>query len=335
MTIALRTPAAIGRKRSWFLHLLPGLLRLHRASMLSIAAAYLFVLGSAAEVVREVGHPRPVIMAGTLLNGNLYRVATYAFFLPVLVAAFVGAPLIARLFETKVMLFAWTQEVGRRRFIASSLLVLTGEVLVLSVATGFLVQKMYFDLYPQFGNGRWQVPTFHAGPWTLALASMFGLLLGCLIGLLVKRTVAAMALTLVMETGIYFLGLMNWLYSKLEDHFAAKEPFNFHLPHSSFADQYNTWQLPQRVADQAGQVHSIYWFYDKISTLPAKWQAIANNNPLSAMKHLGLHAWTPVLSLSQTHNFLLLWCGLVLFSSGALLIAIFMTLGGNDRLFGR
>ena len=43
---------------TWLPRLLPGLLRLHRTALLSVAAIYLAFIAIALVVVHQVGHPR-------------------------------------------------------------------------------------------------------------------------------------------------------------------------------------------------------------------------------------------------------------------------------------
>ena len=324
------------RRKSWFLNLLPGLLRLNRVPLAAIAFSYLAISIPAFIVTSQVGHPRTVISADSVFNGRLYEVAKFGIFLPVLVAMFVGAPLLARLFDARVALFAWTQEVGRRRFVASSLLIFVLEIVALSIPTGIVVQRMSFNLYPQFPNGLWQQITFNAGPWTLTSEAILGLVLGTFIGVVLKRTVVAIALTLVAEVGFVFLGAMNWAYKTMQYHFAVREPFNFQFPPlSSVEHRFSTWQMTQVVASHDGSVHSVDWFYERAFALPPKWHALVSDHPLVVLNYLGLHGWTPVLYHAQAHGFLVVWCGGFLAISTTLVLAIFAMLRGRDRLFGR
>ncbi|MFJ8045773.1 hypothetical protein ACIRBX_35210 [Kitasatospora sp. NPDC096147] len=119
--------------------------------------------------------------------------------LPVLLGLLVGAPLLAREFESGTYRLAWTQSVSRtgwlvRRLAAPLLLTLVGAS-ALAVVSGWFARVVeghlgaldyadWFSLMPRATTG----PAM-AGQCVLAVA------LGVVVGLLVRRVVAAMAVT--------------------------------------------------------------------------------------------------------------------------------------------
>src|SRR5690606_530378 len=122
----------------------------------------------------------------------------YGRLLPLAVGIFWGAPLLARELEQGTHRLAFTQSVTRRRWLAVKLGVLAGAAAVLGAVSGALVawaQAQYASMHDirAFGGELFAetgvvVP---AARWVAAL------LAGVTVGLLLRRTVAAMAVTLI------------------------------------------------------------------------------------------------------------------------------------------
>src|SRR5450432_73149 len=139
---------------------------------------------------RDVG-----IKIGTL-DRLLELVGTGLVAVPALVGAFWGAPLIAREFESGTHRLAWTQSVTRTRWLAAKVLIVgLGSV----VATGLLSLMVTWWSSPidrahtnRFGSGMF-------GERNIAPLgyAAFGFALGVVAGLLIRRTLPAMATTLV------------------------------------------------------------------------------------------------------------------------------------------
>jgi hypothetical protein len=129
---------------------------------------------------------------------------------PVLIGAFVGAPVLARELETGTFRFAWTQGFGRWRW---ALAKLVGLAVVLAAATAAFGALVSWYYQPEFATGS-QVPglyqdsplvtlfslrevTFPA--WTLAAFAI-----GALAGMLIRRVVPAIVATLAVYAGLAF-----------------------------------------------------------------------------------------------------------------------------------
>lgn len=136
------------------------------------------------------------------------EVVIFGNLLPLAVGMFWGAPLIARELEQGTYRLAFTQSVSRRRWLAVKLGTLTAAAAILGLITGVVMTRAHSDFTPMlyatetFGDvGRFSqsgiVPT---GTWT------FALLLGASLGLLVRRSMVAVALTLV-ALPLVFVGL--------------------------------------------------------------------------------------------------------------------------------
>jgi hypothetical protein len=112
--------------------------------------------------------------------------------LPALLGAFWGAPLVAREFESGTFRLAWTQSVSRIRWLLSKLAV---------VALAAVVTEAIFTTMATW----WARPLDHLNNVPFSVFDtrdvaplgygLFAVTLGVVIGLLVRRTVAAMALT--------------------------------------------------------------------------------------------------------------------------------------------
>jgi hypothetical protein len=132
--------------------------------------------------------------------GGAQTVSSLMLVVPVLLGAFLGAPLLAREFETGTFRFAWTQGCGRVRWAVSKLLLLA--VAVTGVTWAFTELFSYY-YHPFLVDGQVSrlLPLAFGllggafAAWTLAafaLATFFGAL--------IRRTVPAMAATLATWT---------------------------------------------------------------------------------------------------------------------------------------
>lgn len=114
---------------------------------------------------------------------------------PALIGMFWGAPLIAHELETGTFRLAWTQSVSRRRWLAVKL-GLVGLASFLAAGLVSLMATWWFspiDMISQdrFGGGNFGVHGFVPGGY-----AVFAFALGATAGLLIRRTLPAMAVTL-------------------------------------------------------------------------------------------------------------------------------------------
>jgi hypothetical protein len=164
---------------------------------------------------------------------------------PALIGAFAGAPVLARELETGTFRFAWTQGFGRRRW-ALAKLVLLGVVLAAATAAFGVLVSWYYQPYLGTGN---QVPyLFQNSPfgdlfslrevtfpaWTLAAFAI-----AALAGMLIRRVVPAIAVTLAAYAGLAFAagGL-------LREHYLTPlvtNSLNFNLPGASTVWTISQW----------------------------------------------------------------------------------------------
>ncbi|MEU8819460.1 ABC transporter permease subunit [Actinoplanes sp. NPDC048796] len=137
------------------------------------------------------------VQAGTTLNATLYAVGTGALLLmPALVGVFWGAPLVARELETGTHRLVWNQTVSRRRWILTKLIGIGGAAAVTAAVISAVVtwwtapldDANVGPLGQELFSARGVVPVGYA---------TLGFMAGVLIGMLLRRSVAAMAVTLL------------------------------------------------------------------------------------------------------------------------------------------
>jgi hypothetical protein len=142
-------------------------------------------------------------MTGPTSPGGVFLQAV-----PVLIGAFVGAPVLARELETGTFRYAWTQGFGRWRWALAKLVLLAVVLAAAAGACGLLV-SWYYQPYFASGNqalGLSQIPPFVtlfslrgvAFPaWTVA-----AFVIGALAGMLIRRVVPAIVATLAIYAGL-------------------------------------------------------------------------------------------------------------------------------------
>jgi hypothetical protein len=132
---------------------------------------------------------------------------------PGLIGMFWGAPLVAREFETGTFRLAWTQGITRTRWLAVKI----GVVGALSMAVAGLLSLMvtwWSTPIQKVATDRITPGLFHAGGIAPVGYAAFGFVLGVTAGMLISRTLPAMALTLAIFYGITQFG-MPWVQPHL------------------------------------------------------------------------------------------------------------------------
>ncbi|GLX21998.1 MULTISPECIES: ABC transporter permease [Streptomyces] len=133
--------------------------------------------------------------------------------LPLLVGAFVAGPMTARELESGTWRLALTQSTTPRAWLGAKVLV-AGLVSVLGATALVLVYRLGWTRV----SATWQLTRFDRGPYeatgpVLAAYCLLGVALGVLVGQLLRRTVAAMAVTGLL-TGLVLLalGALRWSF---------------------------------------------------------------------------------------------------------------------------
>ncbi len=141
----------------------------------------------------ENAYEAPVFLIGALLLG-----------VPALIGVFWGAPLITRELEEKTDRLVWNQSITRTRWLAVKLTLLT---LISMAVTGLysLLLTWSASRYDELIGERFGALTFASRNITPIGYAAFAFLLGTVIGLLLRRTLPAMALTLALFAVIQVL----------------------------------------------------------------------------------------------------------------------------------
>jgi ABC-type transport system involved in multi-copper enzyme maturation permease subunit len=130
-------------------------------------------------------------------SGGAQTVSSLMFALPVLIGAFVGAPLLAREFESGTFRFAWTQGAGRSRWAVSTLVLPAATI---TATAGAFTALFYWYFWPFLADNQVSemLPLAFAllgvafAAWTL-----FAFSLAAFLGTVFRRMLPAIAVTLV------------------------------------------------------------------------------------------------------------------------------------------
>ncbi|MET9657969.1 ABC transporter permease subunit [Streptomyces sp. NPDC006510] len=228
LTDAPRTGRAPGprmlRGLSWLV------VRQHRAALLSLLA--LTVLGSIwlvyersrmKDVLDAAGWPGKELAQPTFDSDSVGLVITVLGGLPLILAVFVGAPLIAGDQEQGTAQLVTTQSVSRRRWVATKFAWIYAAVLVTAAALSALFTwwwKPYRSVFPsQWSDGSMFGAT---GPVLPALC-LFMTAAGITIGVLVRRVLMSMAITFV------FAGAVGVVWDMMIVHLAPTRTITYPL----------------------------------------------------------------------------------------------------------
>ncbi|PTA47877.1 ABC transporter permease subunit [Micromonospora sp. RP3T] len=147
--------------------------------------------------------PRLAQLAVDYENTSLYLAALLAP-VPGLLGMFWGAPLVARELEAGTQRLVWNQSVTRRRWLAVKLTVVG---LAAMAVTGVAAALVTWAMSPvdRAADNRFSTVLFGARNLAPVAYAVFAVVLGVLIGLVVRRTVPAMAVTALVFVVVQFL----------------------------------------------------------------------------------------------------------------------------------
>jgi hypothetical protein len=173
---------------------------------------------------------------------------------PALVAMFVGAPLIAREMENGTQLLVWTQGITRRRWFLSRCGLVAASAGLCAVALATVAQgwfSMQHLVAAQFTLTQWD--GFEIGAPVVIAYTLFALALGVATSAAIRRTVPAMAVTLVAFIGtrvaIALLARPNYVAPLIQRGSVAGETWSFG-PGGATAT--NAWQLGAPILSNPG-----------------------------------------------------------------------------------
>ncbi|MHB8469835.1 MAG: ABC transporter permease subunit [Gaiellaceae bacterium] len=164
--------------------------------------------------------------------------------LPALAGLFVGAPLLAREIEQGTHRFAWTQGVTRRRWLCSKTALLAAATFAAGMTASTLVMwwRNPFDTL----EGRMAPSSFDIEGLVVPAYALFALAIGVLAGLLLRRTVAAMSVTLVV-----YAATRLTVSKFLRPRFLA--PLHRNVVATDTARQTGDWVLSDTLVDAGGR----------------------------------------------------------------------------------
>jgi hypothetical protein len=171
--------------------------------------------------------------------------------LPLLVGLFWGAPLVARELEQGTHRLVWTQGVGRLRWLGTKLGLVLGTTLLLAAAYAALATWWLAPLMTSTGD-RFQPGIFDEQGLAPAAYAFFAVALGMAAGAIVRRTLPAMAVTLV-----GFLALRIGIAGFARSHFMAPVKVSGTPTPSTDLNHMGGWLLSRRTVDGSGHPTSI------------------------------------------------------------------------------
>jgi hypothetical protein len=183
----------------------------------------------------------------TWLNGLMLVV-------PGLVGVFWGAPLVARELETGTFRLAWTQSISRARWTIVKLGLLGLAAMVVAGLCSLLVTWWSSPL--DFAGAAGPFANFDARDIAPIGYAAFAFTLGVAAGAVLRRTVAAMGVTLVVFAGVR-VAFVEWVRPHLMAPFVTRTPFSVTTPRRvQIGAQlpHGAWVISSWLVTRAGQV---------------------------------------------------------------------------------
>lgn len=196
--------------------------------------------------------------------GNVYNVAMVAMYVvPALIGIFWGAPLIARELETGTHRLAWNQSVTRTRWLATKLAMVGAAAAATAGLLSWAVTAWASRIDAANGD-RIQLDVYGARGIVPVGYALFAFMLGVTAGMLIRRTVPAMAATI----GVYVVaagGMAYWIREHLVPASHATVPLDVSTLEeiaiypdyrmSVFAEApSNSWVVSNQTINPAGEV---------------------------------------------------------------------------------
>jgi hypothetical protein len=207
--------------------------RQHRALLITVAVAFCAAVAGLLTVGLRIRHDYALLTAchpaasaacqglSNFFNSTDWHQGLYAHVAvqaaPVLVAMFAGPPVVARELEARTFRFAWTQGIGRVRWTTAKLALLGSALVLPAFAISQLLTWMYAPFLRTQGLTDLTPTVFDTSGLSYAAWTLLAFCLGVFLGALLRRTLAAMAVTL---GGYVGLAAATWFY--LRGHYPVK-----------------------------------------------------------------------------------------------------------------
>ncbi len=205
--------------------------------------------------------------------------------LPVFIGAFWGAPLVARELESGTFRFAWTQSITRTRWLATKLAVI-GVAVVAVVGSYTLVYTWWAEPIDRLGNRIGTANFGQRGVAPIAYA-LFALALGVAAGTILRRTLPAMAVTVVGFVAVRFT-FQNWVRPHLLGTVAQSVPTTYFGGDPGRAAA-GTWVQSTRTVDAAGHTVSASTIEELVRNSCHVTRATTAGDLTRCARGLGLH----------------------------------------------
>jgi hypothetical protein len=226
---------------------------------------------------------------------NLYHTAgdvdLILLVIPGVVGLFVGAPLLARELDTGTFRFAWTQGCGRLRWAVVKLALLAAAVTAAAGALSLLFSWFYQPFFAERLDGVLAPQLFNLigadfAAWTLLMFA-----LGALAGVLIGRTVPAMAASLAVWAGLS-LATPLFLRKHYQTPVTIKGSPSYNKP---------PWVVSQWYTGPNGMTVSQQTIRNVVAHAPLSVQN--SPNPNQPMAYLSAHHYTLWTSLQPESRF--------------------------------
>ncbi|MFE9768939.1 hypothetical protein ACFYPC_31235 [Streptomyces sp. NPDC005808] len=200
-------------------------LRLHRAALLiwaalvaTTAAGLLWAYGFGADAVRQEARQLKPSCAMDSFCGDIPHGATLSYeavaqlgasaivYLPYLVAAWAGATLVARELESGTAALAWTQSVTPARWLAAQLAVPAALITAGTSVLVLLHRLMWTDGQDILYQDWYETDAYRSNGTVAVAAALCALAVGALAGMLVRRTLPALGLAVLVTVAVQTLG---------------------------------------------------------------------------------------------------------------------------------
>jgi hypothetical protein len=158
-------------------------------------------------------------------SGTVYDLATTILYVvPALIGSFWGAPLLARELETGTYRLAWNQSVSRSRWLATKLAIVGAAAAATAGLLSWAVTSWAHQIDQAAGDRI--IPGLFAARGIVPIGyAVFAFVLGVTAGMLIRRTVPAMAATLAIYSAAVF-SMQEWIRAHLRPASHATNPLD-------------------------------------------------------------------------------------------------------------
>ena len=181
----------------------------------------------------------------------LHSLGALLIMIPAVLGVFWGAPLVARELESGTYQLAWTQSVTRTRWLATKVAMIAAGTLVTTTAFLIIIALWSSPLDKVQGNRFSPAMFAQRGVAPLAYAA-FAFALGVLMGILIRRVIAAMA-----ATGVTFFLVRVAVQQWIRPHFATALKISAPLFGGDASVAPGSWIVSSKVVNAAGQTVQI------------------------------------------------------------------------------